>query len=338
MQVLDHVSLRPHNTFGIDVKAQKFAEFTTEEDLQWLQEQRVFDTKHMVLGGGSNLLLTQDFDGWVLKNSLKGRKVVIQSDRTITIRLAAGENWHESVLWCVENGYGGIENLSLIPGTVGAAPMQNIGAYGVEIKDLFAQLTAFNKSTGAIEVFNKEACQFGYRESVFKNELKNKFIILSMDLSLTLSDHDLHLSYGAIQSVLEEKGLKEPSLKDISAAVIQIRQSKLPDPKEIGNSGSFFKNPIVEEDFAEALKMAFPDLPCYPASQERTKLAAGWLIEQCGWKGKRVGATGAHEKQALVLVNYGDATGSEVWQLALQIQESVKQRFGVTLQPEVNIM
>lgn len=338
MQVLDHVSLRPYNTFGIDVKAQKFAEFATEEDLQWLQEQQVFDTKHMVLGGGSNLLLTQDFDGWVLKNSLRGRKVITQSDRTITIRLAAGENWHESVLWCVENGYGGIENLSLIPGTVGAAPMQNIGAYGVEIKDLFAQLTAFNKSTGAIEVFDKEACQFGYRESVFKNELKNKFIILSMDLSLTLSHHNLHLSYGAIQSVLEEKGIKEPSLKDISAAVIQIRQSKLPDPKEIGNSGSFFKNPIVEEDFAEALKMAFPDLPCYPTGQERTKLAAGWLIEQCGWKGKRVGATGAHEKQALVLVNYGDATGSEVWHLALQIQKSVKQRFGVTLQPEVNIM
>ncbi len=339
MQIISQPSLKAYNTFGLNAKANKLWIIEHKNELAELKEKGVFTNKHLVLGGGSNILLTQDFDGDViLIRNLGKEKLNNVSENEVLVKFNAGETWHNCVMWAIENNYGGIENLSLIPGTAGAAPMQNIGAYGVEIKDTFSKLTAFNKASGQFESFNAIQCQFGYRESVFKNDLKDQYIITSVEFNLTNKVHHINASYGAISSVLVQKGIANPSIKDISEAVIEIRRSKLPDPKEIGNSGSFFKNPIVEQSLADHIKVDFPEMPAYPSTEGKVKLAAGWLIEQCGWKGKRVGETGSHAKQALVLVNYGNAKGSEIWDLAMEIKASVKQKFGVDIEPEVNIV
>lgn len=295
------------------------------------------ERKLLVLGGGSNVLLTKDFDGMVICIRMLGIEKLHEDDEHVWVKAMAGEVWHNFVLWCIQKGYGGVENLSLIPGCVGAAPMQNIGAYGVEIKDTFDSLEAMDIETAELKTFTKAACKFGYRESVFKNEVKGKYIISSVTFRLTKQPM-LNISYGAIQQTLQKHGITEPSIKDVSNAVIEIRSSKLPDPKKLGNSGSFFKNPEIPSSQFDQLKQTYPEMVGYPAPNNQIKVAAGWLIEQCGWKGKVVGHTGSHKDQALVLVNYGGATGDEIWQLALAIQQSVKDKFGIDIIPEVNIV
>lgn len=297
----------------------------------------------MILGGGSNVLFTKDFDGLVIKNSITGIQEIKKENRHVWIKVSAGVVWHQLVLWTLEHNYGGIENLSLIPGLAGAAPMQNIGAYGVEIKDVFQELEAIDLNTGELVTFNLSDCEFGYRESVFKSKFKGRFIISSLTLRLAnLNDpktvYPLKMDYGDVKQTLNDMRVNEPTIQDVSKAIISIRSSKLPDPKELGNAGSFFKNPVISQQQFDELIHVNPLIPNYPQKDGSIKLAAGWLIEQCGWKGKRVGNTGSHAKQALVLVNYGDATGNEVYQLALDIQSSVKQKFGVDIQPEVNLV
>lgn len=338
MFVQQNISLRECNTFGIDAHTKEFVEATSVEELLLLVSMFDFTTrKLMVIGGGSNILLTKDFDGMVIKNSIKGIDVVDENDEHVWVKAYAGEVWHEFVLYCIHHNYAGVENLSLIPGCVGAAPMQNIGAYGVEIKDTFDSLEALEMDSGEVVAFSKEDCQFGYRESIFKHEAKGKYIILSV--TFKLSKHPkFNVTYGAIKQILDKNGVTELSIKAISDAVIEIRTSKLPNPKVLGNAGSFFKNPEIPNETYGKLKEQFPDIPGYPAAEGFTKVAAGWMIEQCGWKGKRVGNTGAHKDQALVLVNYGGATGDEIWKLAMDIQYSVKEKFGVIIHPEVNIV
>jgi len=333
-----NISLKPYNTFGIDATANEFVEITTIDELIVLVSTFNFSSrKILVVGGGSNLLLTKDFDGMVIKNSIKGIEMINEDENHIWVKAMGGEIWHEFVLYCIEKGFGGIENLSLIPGCVGAAPMQNIGAYGVEIKDTFSSLDAVEIETGNMVTFNNSDCKFGYRESIFKNEAKGKYIIVSV--TFCLNKHpNFNITYGAIQQTLDKNGVKDISVKAISDAVIEIRTSKLPNPKVLGNAGSFFKNPEISNTEFEKLKLQFPNIVGYPTLNGNTKLAAGWLIEQCGWKGKKVGNTGAHKDQALVLVNYGGASGNEIWQLAMDIQHSVKEKFGITINPEVNIV
>lgn len=333
----ENISLRTYNTFGIDVNTDGLITIESVKDLrEVLQDESLQGKAKLILGGGSNMLFTQSVKGIVLLNRIKGIDVIREDEENVFVKVGAGEVWHEFVMWAVEKGYGGIENLSLIPGSVGAGPMQNIGAYGVELKDTFYELEAMNLSTLEIQKFNASDCKFGYRESVFKNELKNQFFITSV--SFRLSKHPkVNVSYGAISQELEKLGVLNPSVSDVSKAVINIRQSKLPDPKVLGNSGSFFKNPEVNMQQFESIKQTYPKVVAYPTSNGNMKLAAGWLIEQCGWKGKVVGQTGSHKDQALVLVNYGGATGSEVYQLALEIKKSVLIKFGVEINPEVNI-
>jgi UDP-N-acetylmuramate dehydrogenase len=291
----------------------------------------------LILGGGSNILLTKDFDGWVLKNELKGIELVREDNEYYYVKVMAGENWHQFVLYCIEHNYAGLENLSLIPGNTGASPMQNIGAYGVEIKDVFHELEAFHLKEQAIVKFNLTDCQFGYRESIFKKEYKGEFIILHVTFRLR-KQPVFNFSYGAIEQELERMGVRELSIQNISKAVINIRSSKLPDPAVIGNAGSFFKNPVITKTKYEQLAESFPSIPGYAAGESRIKLAAGWLIEHCGWKGYRKGDAGCYEKQALVLVNYGKAAGKEIFDLSASITESVLNKFGVTLETEVNIL
>lgn len=284
------------------------------------------------------MLFTKDFDGDVLLNLIKGIEVVKEDDENVWVKAGGGEVWHEFVLWTIENNFGGIENMSLIPGSAGAAPMQNIGAYGVEIKDVFESLEAFEIESGEIKIFSGSECNFGYRESVFKRELKNQYIITSMTLKLTKDGHHkINTSYGMIQSELDSKGISNPTIKDVSDAVIKIRQSKLPDPKEIGNSGSFFKNPILPNEQIEKLKSEFPDIPVYKVDEKSSKTAAGWLIDQAGWKGYRKENYGVHKNQALVLVNYGGAQGKSIYDLSESIIKSIKEKFGIELEREVNI-
>lgn len=284
------------------------------------------------------MLLCNDYPGLLIRNAIKGLQIVHEDDDHVLLRVYSGESWHETVMYCVERNWGGIENLSLIPGTVGAAPMQNIGAYGVELEQVFDQLEALNLNTLELETFNKTQCAFGYRESVFKRQLKGQYFIYSVTFKLSKKPI-IHADYGDIQAILNEKGLSAETagIKDVSDAVIHIRQSKLPDPKVLGNSGSFFKNPQITKEHFEALKLRFPDIKGYPQN-DGIKVPAGWLIEQCGWKGKRVGNTGSHAKQALVLVNYGGATGTEIYQLAQDIIQSVSDKFSIQLEPEVNII
>ena len=328
-------NLKEYNTFGISVKAEMFAVFSSIEELKQILSFRN-DKKILVLGGGSNLLLTKDFDGLVIKNEIKRFEVIEETVSEVIVESGAGENWHEFVLNCIDKGFGGVENLSLIPGSVGASPMQNIGAYGVEIKDVFESLSAYHIKSGEIHYFDKTKCEFGYRESIFKNKVKGEYIILTVTFRLT-KNPTINSSYGAINEQLKVMGIQVPTIKELSAAVIAIRQSKLPDPKIIGNAGSFFKNPTVEIDLLEQIQKNYPDIPNYPAVNGK-KLAAGWLIEKAGWKGRTFDNYGVHKLQALVLVNYGNCTGQEIFDLSSQIIQDVFEKFGVLLEREVNIL
>lgn len=336
-QILENVSLKPYNSFAIDVNAHYFAEIETENDLNELFQNPLFSNqKRLIVGGGSNILFTQDFDGLVVKMSIKGIESKIEGDQVL-VTAGSGEVWNDFVNYCVANNFAGVENLSLIPGTVGASPIQNIGAYGVELKDVFENCTAFEIKTGQLKSFHFNDCQFGYRESIFKSALKGQYIITKVTFRLSSQAH-LNTSYGAIEAELQNRGIKSPGIADVSAAVAHIRVSKLPDPSTIGNAGSFFKNPIIEKHEFSDVVAQHPDVVHYPTADGRIKLAAGWLIEQCGWKGKRVGETGTWKNQALVLVNHGHASGTEVYQFSEQIIDSVKSTFGVTLEREVNIL
>jgi UDP-N-acetylmuramate dehydrogenase len=331
-----NVSLKLYNTFGLSARAKLMARVADVSSLQKvLGNSATQNEERFILGGGSNILLTKDIDGLVIKNEIGGIDLIEEDADSFLIRSGSGVVWHDLVMHCIENNYAGIENLSLIPGNVGAAPMQNIGAYGVELKNVFHSLESVEMATGDIHTFDAEACQFGYRESVFKRKLKGQFIISSVTLKLNKSPN-FNTSYGAIEQELERLAIASPTIRDVSQAVMNIRQSKLPDPNELGNSGSFFKNPIVGTTKFEELKNSNPTIPGYPAG-DKTKLAAGWLIEQCGWKGKVVGNTGSHAQQALVLVNYGDATGVEIFNLSERIMNSVNDTFGVQLEREVNV-
>lgn len=338
MQIQKDVSLKQLNTFGIEAKAAFFAEVNSVEELKELiKRDDLKPLPKLILGGGSNILFTQDFPGLVIKNNLKGKEIIEETDEYALVKAMSGEVWHEFVLFCIDNDLAGIENLSLIPGSVGAAPIQNIGAYGVELQEVFHSLEAFHIEKGTIEEFDGNACAFGYRDSVFKNELKGKYFITGVVLKLNKKP-DFKISYGAIQQTLDEAGIKDLTIRHISEAVCNIRNSKLPDPREIGNAGSFFKNPEITPEEFEHIKKGHPDAPNYPLPNGNIKVPAGWLIEQCGFKGKKVGNTGSHAKQALVLVNYGAATGEEIKSLAMEIQQAVKAEFGIEIQPEVNIV
>ncbi|RSK43641.1 UDP-N-acetylmuramate dehydrogenase [Hymenobacter perfusus] len=333
-----HVSLRPFNTFGLEVKARLFARFSSVEELcALLALPQVQAAEKLILGGGSNLLFTQDFDGVVLKNEIHGLEIVDQEEDSALVRAGAGESWHGLVQYTLSQELNGIENLSLIPGTVGAAPLQNIGAYGAELKDTFDHLEAVEITTGQLRTFSAQECGFGYRESIFKGPLKHQYVVTGVVLRLHRRARP-NVSYGAIQTTLEDMGIGgEPTPRQISEAVIQIRRSKLPDPAQIGNAGSFFKNPEVSQGKFDELKAQYPDLPGYPVPGG-VKVPAGWLIEQCGWKGLRRGAHGVHDKQALVLVNHGGAQGHDIRELAHDIIASVREKFGIELHPEVNIL
>jgi UDP-N-acetylmuramate dehydrogenase len=337
LQIQKNASLKNFNTFGVEARARYFAEINHENELielfmdpQWQQIQR------LVLGGGSNMLLINDFDGLVIRLNIRGIEHRINHNE-VFVEAGAGEVWNDLVNYCVARGYAGLENLSLIPGSVGASPIQNIGAYGVELKDVFYSCKAFEIATGNFRAFSKDDCKFGYRESVFKNELKEQYIIVSVKFHLSLIPN-LNLSYGAIEQELANRNITQPGIKDVSQVVSHIRVAKLPDPSTIGNAGSFFKNPVITVAEFALIHKKFPDIVNYPAGADHVKLAAGWLIEQCGWKGKVVGNTGTWRNQALVLVNHGGATGEEVYNFSSQIIDSVYTKFGVTLQREVNII
>lgn len=337
MHILENISLKPYNTFGLDARAKHFVEVESIQDLKEALSLDSYPDK-FILGGGSNMLLTKDLDCLVIHVALKGIEIVQQNENDVLLKAYAGENWHQFVLWCLEQDYGGIENLSLIPGNVGTAPIQNIGAYGVELKDVFESCEALNINTNEVETFTKDTCQFGYRESVFKQDKKNSHVIVSTTFRLSKQKHQLHTEYGAITAELESMGITVPTIQDISKAVIAIRESKLPNPKKIGNSGSFFKNPIIAKAHFEELKINFPDIPSYIVSSHEVKVPAGWLIEKSGFKGKTFVNYGVHKKQALVLVNYGNAKGSDILKLAKLIQKTIKQIFGITIETEVNII
>ncbi|MFD0964950.1 UDP-N-acetylmuramate dehydrogenase [Pseudofulvibacter geojedonensis] len=336
MNIQHNISLKPYNTFGIDVKAIDFISVSNLAELQTVLKHQNSDL--FLLGGGSNMLLTKDITNkLVIHLNLKGKEIIKQNEDFVWIKANAGENWHEFILWCLDQDFGGLENMSLIPGNIGTAPIQNIGAYGKELKDNFIECEAVEITSGKVHTFSKENCQFGYRNSIFKNELKDKYIITSVTFKLTKQNHQLNTSYGAIESELDKQKVTNPSIKDISNAVITIRQSKLPDPKELGNSGSFFKNPVIsQEDFKKFISK-FPEAPSYRMSDSEVKIPAGWLIEQTGFKGKRFGDAGVHKNQALVLVNYNNATGEEIWDLAMKIKTTVLKKFNIEINPEVNI-
>ena len=338
MNIKENYSLRHLNTFGIDVFARYYVEPSSVEEIRELLAYSEYkNNPKLILGGGSNILFTKNYDGIVLKIDLKEIKIIREDDEFYYIKIGAGENWHQLVLHCIKNNYTGIENLSLIPGNVGAAPIQNIGAYGVELKNVFVELEAINIRNGNLETFSKSDCKFGYRISIFKNELKGEYIICSVTLKLR-KNPVFNTSYGALQHELENMEVEELSIKAISDAVCKIRRSKLPDPAEIGNAGSFFKNPLVSNEKFEELKSKTPDIIGYKTSETETKLAAAWLIDQCGWKGKRSGDAGVHKDHALVLTNYGNATGSEIYDLSEKISNSVQEMFGIVLEREVNVV
>lgn len=339
MQISENVSLKPYNTFSIDAKAKYFASFSSIDELNELiiYSRLPSPDSRLILGGGSNILLTKDFDGIVLKNELKGIELIKEDDEYYYVKAAAGENWHEFVQYCITNNYAGAENLSLIPGNVGASPMQNIGAYGVELKDIFQELEAYHIYDRTIHTFSLNDCAFGYRESVFKNKYKDQFVIINVTYKLR-KQPQFNISYGAITQELEKMGEKTISIQNISRAVINIRSSKLPDPKLIGNAGSFFKNPVVSKFRWHVIWEEYPDVPAYTSDKYNYKIAAGWLIEQCGWKGFRKGDAGCNPLQALVLVNYGNAGGQEILDLSEDIIQSVKTKFGIELEREVNII
>jgi UDP-N-acetylmuramate dehydrogenase len=336
--VFNNFSLKKYNTFGIEAQAKYFVEVNnTDELIEVLKNEQFEETEKLILGGGSNMLLTQDFNGLVIKINIGGIEKIREDENHVYLQSGAGVVWHEFVMYCIENNLAGIENLSLIPGTVGAAPMQNIGAYGVEIKDTFESLNALNISTLQVESFDLKTCRFGYRESIFKHEAKGKYIILDVIFRLN-KQPNFQTSYGAIKDTLAEMGVSELSIKAVSDAVIHIRRSKLPDPAEIGNAGSFFKNPEIPKGHFDELKEKYPTIPSYPVNESLVKVPAGWLIEQAGWKGQRFGEIGVHAKQALVLVNYGGGKGLEIKELSQKIQASIKEKFGINLHVEVNFI
>ena len=337
MEIHTDYSLKSYNTFGIEAKAKQFVAVHSLIELQTVLTENPTNKK-FILGGGSNMLLTQNIDALVIHVDLKGKEIIDENDDYAWVESQAGENWHEFVLWTIDQNLGGLENLSLIPGNVGTTPIQNIGAYGVEIKDTFVLCEALHIETQEHVVFKKEECKFGYRESIFKNEVKDEFIITSVVFKLTKRNHQLNTSYGAIETELANQNISKPTLKDVSNAVIAIRKSKLPDPKELGNSGSFFKNPVLLKTDFEKIQKQFPDIPHYVVSDTEVKVPAGWLIEQAGFKGKRFGDAGIHKNQALVLVNYGQATGQEILAVAHNIQETILKTYGIQIEAEVNII
>jgi UDP-N-acetylmuramate dehydrogenase len=337
MELHENFSLKNFNTFGIEAKAKKFVAVHSIADLRSILEQYPNEEK-FILGGGSNMLLTKDIDALVIHIDLKGKKIIKEDENYVWVESQAGENWHEFVLWTIDQNFGGLENMSLIPGNVGTTPVQNIGAYGTEIKDTFVSCDAMKISNQEMKTFSKEDCHFGYRESVFKNEVKNQYIITSVVFKLTKQHHKINISYGDIALQLSNRNIQNPTLKDVSNAVIAIRQSKLPDPKELGNSGSFFKNPIILKTDFEKIHQKFPGMKYYEVSDTEVKVPAGWLIEQAGFKGKRFGDAGIHKNQALVLVNYGNATGQEILDVAKTIQASILETFGIHIEAEVNII
>jgi len=337
LRIQDDINLAPFNTLGVPAKAKYFLSVRTVDELIAILPVDKQFSSIFVLGGGSNILFMDDYEGLILHIAIRGKEVIRENENHIYLKIGAGENWHETVRYCVEKGWGGIENLSLIPGTTGAAPIQNIGAYGVEIEEVFESLTAIELETGSRHIFNKEDCRFAYRDSIFKQELKGKYAVADVTLKLS-KNPELNTSYGAIKNMLDERKITEPTIQDISDIVIEIRNSKLPDPAKLGNAGSFFKNPIITDENYHNLKQEYPAMPGYSVDDARTKVPAGWLIEQTGWKGKVVGQAGTYRQQALVIVNHGDATGQEILQLAKMIQESVYEKFDIELVPEVNIV
>ena len=335
MNIQQNISLKNYNTFGIDVTAKRFISIDSFYSLQQIikEEKDIF-----LLSGGSNMLLLNDIDKLVVHINIKGISIDKETENNVFLTVNAGENWHEFVVWCVSQNYGGIENLSLIPGNVGTCPIQNIGAYGVEVKDTITKVETLEIKTGKLVTFSNTDCNFGYRNSIFKNQEKGNYIITSVSFKLTKKNHKTAISYGAIKTALSDKNIQKPTLKNISDTVIAIRNSKLPDPKEIGNSGSFFKNPVILKTFFDLLQQKYPNIPSYPVSETTLKIPAGWLIEQCGFKGKRFGDAGVHKNQALVLVNYGNATGKEIYKLAQKIRTTVAENFNIDLEIEVNVI
>ncbi|NME71162.1 UDP-N-acetylmuramate dehydrogenase [Flammeovirga aprica] len=332
-----NISLLPYHTFGAKVNADFFTTFSNKEELKTILQQKPADQNFIILGGGSNILFTQDFHGMIIKNEIRGFEVLSENDTHVTLKIGAGENWHDTVMKTVEKGWQGIENLALIPGTVGASPIQNIGAYGVEVKDVIQSVEFYHFEKDETFEYSNQDCQFGYRNSVFKNELKGKIAVLSITVKLN-KEWNFNTSYGAIEDEIRAQEITHLTPLDLAKVIIKIRESKLPDPKEIGNCGSFFKNPVLPK--SEALKIIekYPEAPHYIVSDEFIKIPAGWLIQTAGWKGKSLGNVGTYPKQALVLVNNGGATGEEAWALALQIQKDVKTQFGIKIEPEVNII
>ncbi len=330
-------SLKNYNTFGIEAKAQQFVAVTSVAELISVLKQHQ-DEKKFILGGGSNMLLTQDIDALVIHVDLKGKKVLQENEDYVWVECQAGENWHEFVLWTLAQNYGGLENMSLIPGNVGTTPVQNIGAYGAEIKDTMTSCEAIKIDTFETKNFSNADCHFGYRESIFKQDVKDQYIITSVVFQLSKRNHKINTAYGDIQSELAKKGIENPTIQDVSNAVIAIRQSKLPDPKVLGNSGSFFKNPILLKSDFEKIHVQFPDMKYYDVSETEVKVPAGWLIEQAGFKGKRFGDAGIHKNQALVLVNYGNATGQEILAVSKDVQKTIYEKFGIQIEAEVNVI
>jgi len=337
MKIQTNFSLKNYNTFGIEAKAKQFVAVHNTTELQSILEKNRLEKK-FILGGGSNMLLTQDIDALVIHVDLKGKRIIREDDDFVWVESQVGENWHEFVLWTIDQNFGGLENMSLIPGNVGTTPVQNIGAYGTEIKDTFYSCEAMTIENQKIRTFTKAECHFGYRESIFKNEAKDQYIITSVIFKLTKRNHKINISYGDISGELAKNNITIPTLKDVSNAVIAIRQSKLPDPKELGNSGSFFKNPVLLKKDFEKIHLQFPEMKYYEISESEVKVPAGWLIEQAGFKGKRFGDAGIHKNQALVLVNYGNATGKEILDVSKNIQETIFRIFGIHIDAEVNVI
>ena len=337
MEIIGNFSLKKYNTFGIEAKAREFTAVRSVEELKNVLTENQ-SKKKFILGGGSNMLLTQDIDALVIHIDLKGKRIIREDDDFVWVESQAGENWHEFVLFTISQNFGGLENMSLIPGNVGTTPVQNIGAYGTEIKDTFVSCDAVKIDNQEIRTFTKEECNFGYRESIFKNEAKDQYVITSVVFKLTKRNHKINTSYGDITAELARQDVATPTLKDVSNAVIAIRQSKLPDPKELGNSGSFFKNPILSKTDFEKVQARFPDIRFFEVSDTEVKVPAGWLIEQAGFKGKRFGDAGIHKNQALVLVNYGNATGQEILNVSKDIQDTIFNTFGIHIEAEVNVI
>ncbi|MFD1614652.1 UDP-N-acetylmuramate dehydrogenase [Gelatiniphilus marinus] len=337
MYIKNNISLKPYNTFGIDVLAKHFVEVDNLDELRAVLALKTYPNK-LILGGGSNMLLTKNQDALVIHVNIKGIFIISEDENTVTVKANAGENWHEFVLWCLQHDFGGVENLSLIPGNVGTAPIQNIGAYGVELKDTFVACEGLSVETNEIKSFSKSDCDFGYRNSIFKQHAKGKYVITNVTFKLSKKAHKLNIIYGSIKTQLEAMGITNPTIKEVSKAVIAIRESKLPNPKEIGNSGSFFKNPVISKAEYNALIENFPEIPSYTVSENEIKIPAGWLIEKAGFKGKRFGDYGVHKKQALVLVNYGNAKGLDILNLSKLIQNTITRLFGISIEAEVNIL